>query len=47
MLADPALDLSDPAERAESGRPVALPDGSDAGRLGMDQLVSNLRGRPD
>ena len=45
MLADPALDLSDPAERAEQVDRWLSQMGSDAGLLGMDDLVAKMRGR--
>lgn len=45
MLADPALDLSDPAERAEQVDRWLNQIGSDAGLLGMEKLVEKMRGR--
>ena len=47
MLVDPALDLSDAAERASQVDQWLCQMAIDAGRLGMDQLVNRLRGRPD
>jgi len=43
MLADPALDLSDPAERAEQVDRWLNQIGSDAGLLGMEPLVEKMR----
>jgi hypothetical protein len=45
MLADPALDLSDPGERAEPVDRWLNQIGSDAGLLGMEDLVAKMRGR--
>jgi hypothetical protein len=47
MLADPALDLSDPSERAEQVDRWLSKMGSDAGLLGMEDLVMKMRGRED
>jgi hypothetical protein len=47
MLADPALDLSDPSERAEQVDRWLSQMGSDAGLLGMEDLVMKMRGRED
>jgi hypothetical protein len=44
MLADPALDLSDPAERAEQVDRWLIQMAADAGLRGMEQLVSKMRG---
>ena len=43
MLADPALDLSGPAERAEQVDRWLNQIGSDAGLLGMEPLVEKMR----
>jgi len=43
MLADPALDLSDPAERGEQADRWLIQMAADAGLLGMETLVSKLR----
>jgi len=43
MQADPALDLSDPAERAEQLDLWLSQMAIDAGLLGMDELVSKWR----
>jgi hypothetical protein len=43
MLADPALDLSSPAERGEQVDRWLNQMGSDAGLLGMEQLVAKMR----
>jgi hypothetical protein len=43
MQADPALDLSDPAERAEQVDLWLSQMAIDAGLLGMDELVSKWR----
>jgi hypothetical protein len=43
MLADPALDLSNPAERGEQVDRWLDQMGSDAGLLGMEQLVAKMR----
>jgi schlafen family protein len=43
MLADPALDLSDPTERGEQVDRWLNQVGSDAGLLGMEQLVAEMR----
>jgi hypothetical protein len=43
MLADPALDLSDPAERAEQADRWLIQMAADAGLRGMEQLVSKMR----
>ena len=45
MLADPALDLSDPAERVEQVDRWLGQIGSDAGLPGMEDLVAKMRGR--
>jgi hypothetical protein len=45
MLADPALDLSNPAERSEQVDRWLNQMGSDAGLLGMEQLVAQMRGQ--
>ncbi|HEY6315853.1 MAG TPA: RNA-binding domain-containing protein [Streptosporangiaceae bacterium] len=45
MLADPALDLSEPTERAEQVDRWLNQIGSDAGLLGMEDLVEKIRGR--
>jgi hypothetical protein len=42
MLADPALDLSSPAERGEQVDRWLNQMGSDAGLLGMEQLVAKM-----
>lgn len=44
MLADPALDLSEPSERAEQVDRWLIQMAADAGLLGMEQLVSKMRG---
>ena len=44
MLADPALDLSDPADRAEQADRWLIQMAADAGLPGMEQLVSKMRG---
>ena len=44
MLADPALDLSAPAERAEQVDRWLIQMAADAGLLGMEHLVSKMRG---
>jgi Schlafen, AlbA_2 len=44
MLADPALDLSDPAERAEQVDRWLIQMAADAGLRSMEQLVSKMRG---
>ena len=44
MLADPALDLSDPADRAEQADRWLIQMAADAGLLGMEHLVSKMRG---
>jgi hypothetical protein len=44
MLADPALDLSDPAERVEQVDRWLSQIGSDAGLLGMEDLVAEMHG---
>ena len=46
MLADPALDLSTPADRAEQADRWLSQIGSDAGLLGMENLIDQMRGRP-
>ena len=43
MLADPALDLSNPAERGEQVDRWLSQMGSDAGLLGMEDLVTQMR----
>jgi len=43
MLADPALDLSDPAERSQQVDRWLNQMGADAGLLGMEQLVAQMR----
>jgi hypothetical protein len=43
MLADPALDLSNPAERGEQVDRWLNQMGSDAGLFGMEQLVAKMR----
>jgi hypothetical protein len=45
MLADPALDLADPADRAEQADRWLIQMAADAGLLGMEQLVSKMRGK--
>ena len=47
MLADPALDLSDPADRGEQANRWLIQMAADAGLLGMEQLVSKMRGSAD
>ncbi|MGO8956928.1 MAG: hypothetical protein ACLQFR_06115 [Streptosporangiaceae bacterium] len=44
MLADPALDLSDTADRAEQADRWLIQIAADAGLLGMEQLISKMRG---
>jgi hypothetical protein len=44
MLADPALDLSEPSERTEQVERWLIQMAADAGLLGMEQLVSKMRG---
>ncbi len=43
MLADPALNLSDPADRAEQVDLWLNQVAADAGLLGMEQLIAELR----
>jgi hypothetical protein len=43
MPADPALDLSEPGERAEQVDRWLIQMAADAGLLGMEQLVSKMR----
>ena len=45
MLADPALDLSTPSDRAEQADRWLSQIGSDAGLLGMEDLIDRMRGR--
>ena len=45
MLTDPALDLSNPVERKEQVNRWLKQIGSDAGLVGMEQLVSDMRRR--
>jgi hypothetical protein len=45
MLADPALDLSEPAERGEQADRWLIQMAADAGLLGMEHLVSEMRGK--
>jgi hypothetical protein len=47
MLADPALDLSDPADRAKQVDRWLSQMGSDAGLLSMEDLVAKMHGRAD
>jgi hypothetical protein len=44
MLADPAFDLSDSADRAAQADRWLIQMAADAGLLGMEQLVSDMRG---
>ena len=44
MLADPALDLSDPADRTEQADRWLIQMAADAGLLGMEHLVSEMHG---
>jgi len=44
MLADPALDLSEPGERARQADRWLIQMAADAGLTGMEQLVSEMRG---
>jgi hypothetical protein len=44
MLADPALDLSDPADRAEQADRWLIQMAADTGLFGMAPLVSKMRG---
>lgn len=45
MLADPLLDLSDPADRAEQANRWLIQMAADAGLRGMEQLVSEMRSK--
>ena len=45
LLADPALDLSSPTDRAEQVDLWLSQFGSDAGLLGMENLNDQMRGR--
>jgi phage tail tape-measure protein len=47
MLADPALDLSNPVERAEQVDRWLNQMATDAGLLGMEQLVAAMRDPDD
>ena len=44
MLADPELDLAEPSERAQQVDRWLIQMAADAGLLGMEQLVSEMRG---
>jgi hypothetical protein len=46
MLGDPALDLSDPMERSQQVDRWLIQMGSDAGLLGMEELVTRMRDQP-
>jgi hypothetical protein len=47
MLADPALDLANAAERTSQVDQRLCQMAIDAGRLGMERLINRWRGRPD